>query len=159
MTPFKEIRNAVKTKFQATKDAAGFTINDFDLAESYLPEISLKTLSKPRLSVVGLGFDDIRLVREPQGELILSVQCALQSKLDGAKIKSNDLTEGDNLVEFLWELYQDCRDDSLVTGKHYSWMQTLALKNEDTGLPYSFANIRETHTFEAYFTAFYKYVT
>jgi hypothetical protein len=100
-----------------------------------------------------MAMDTERLTRAPSISYELPVQVALQRGV----ADPTDTSDLDDLVQLYEELMGTCMDDELVTGSDYTWLRNEALKDEN-GMVYQFVTLREVNCFEAYFTAYYKFL-
>ena len=147
------IRNAVYTAINSAKGNEEYVINTFNLTKTYFPQQTLEELqSTIYVRVVAMALDEDRQTRGYTKEYELPVHLGVQRAVDPSAT-----TTLDSYVQLVEELADTCADDELVSGSSYVWIRTEALKDSN-GLPYQFGVLREHHTFEAYFTAFYKYL-
>ncbi len=155
MNPNRVLRQIICAAIAARQAASEFVVNDFVLSEgTYLPSQSIEN-APPAGSVwvIGLAADDFCVTRSHAFYREMPIQIALQKVI----------TEGDPAKETaLLDLYEDLVDqlrDTLRLAtrdhEHFAWQRTEPLRDEN-GLPFAYSGLRESHTFEAFFTGFYK---
>lgn len=147
------LRDAVHAKL--TTDRTGFTIvvPANKIIKTYFPQEDLENLeTDPRICVVAEAWDESRIYRN--ATLVNRshrVKIGVQQKVD----MNNLETQMDNLVGLVQDIYGSLQTDTLtVDGRTVTWQATEAEKDEN-GFPYDFGNLRQAHTFEAYFNVTY----
>lgn len=131
-------------------DGAPYVVTSFELVQTYLPRVTLQELGQSaRVSVVGLGADEDRLSRSRRYQLDQPVQVGMQVKIDP---EDNDAI--DEYVTFFEQLRRTAR---LLDVDNYRWLRTEALRDQNR-TPYDFVRLREQHTLEAVFTAYYRFI-
>ncbi len=155
-----QIREAVLAEIEASKTATDFVRNDFEVAESYLPQTDLKDLpAAGKVWVVAMAKDDTIGTRGKMFQSEIPIQIALQQN-----VEDDDLTTINELVRIHGQLRKACirtfssltilnpDNGSVITP---AWLRNEAMR-DGTGMPLMFMGLREHSVFEAYFTAFFQ---
>lgn len=129
-------------------DVAPFAVEEFELQQTYLPRVSLPELEQsPRVWLIGLGADQEGASRKRLHLVDQPIQVCLQAKVD--------VNNHEQIEQFilLHEQLQECA--RLATTAGLTWLRNVALKDR-SNTPYDFVRLREAHTFESVFTAYYR---
>lgn len=157
MSVISEIRDEVYLRIATKKAALGYTYgNTFTLERTWRPYQLLDQISKehPTGKVYIIGGNPIGYVNQSRTQMVLgeySVMVGFQRLLSDI----TSLSEVDGYCDFVQELEDTCRKE--VDIAKYSFTRLEYLRDPD-GVPFSFILLREAHTFEAYFTAYYNRV-
>lgn len=143
--PSRTLRTALHDAIAAQASSPGYSVTTFTLREACVPSANLTDLATPIVTVIALDFDEVLLGRSLLAEGEIPVQFALQAQVD-----PSDLVACDALLDF-----QDELRGTAKTLAGYRWLRTEPLKDQN-GVPYSYTNLREQNTFEAFATAWFK---
>jgi hypothetical protein len=163
MTPaevFLLTRDAVYTAINTKKTAEEFTLNNsFDLKRTWRPWAELERfdptdgdLKDGRVYVIGARIDDI--VNQSRSNMV-QVSSPVHVGFQRAISNVDNYEEVDNYVRFLGELIDTCRLLTDITTTLTCSFSRLEWLRDPDGVPLSFIHLRESHFFEAYFTAYY----
>lgn len=149
------LREIVFAAIEQKKRTEQYTVNDFEVEETYLPHQKLTEIpAAGKVWVIGLSGDDTLLTRGDSFTREIPIQIGLQKLLQG------DPRELTRQIDRYRELEDQLRDTCRLCTKeheHFDWRRNEALKDEN-GTPFSFMGLRDQNTLEAYFTAFYQVV-
>jgi len=152
------IRDGTLSAYKTKRDSGSLAFREIKIEVSYFPNERLVDLSEqPVVYAMPLGApEQTKKTRDPEtpafeGEY--AVQTALQMM-----VSPTDNDKLDKLMLLLGQLMQICRRSTLVAAPNkFSWQRSEPLKDENE-LPYQLGQVRDSHTFEAYFNAFYLWV-
>jgi len=138
---------SLNDQFEEEHELLAFIVR-FELKQAYLPRISLPELAEsPRVTLIGLGADQSLSSRGRLHVVDQPVQVCLQAKID-----PQDDAEIQMYVILLEQL-QECARIASQPG--LTWLRNEALKDRSR-TPYDFVRLRDAHTFEGVFTAYYR---
>lgn len=157
MSVISDIRDEVYTRIAVKQANTEYSYgNTFTLEKTWRPYVLLDQLSRdhPAGKVYVIGGTPIGYANQSRTNMILgeySVMVGFQRLITDL----DDEAEIDGYVSFVQELEDTCRLE--VTPELFSFTRLEFLRDPD-GLPFSFIQMRDAHTFEAYFTVYYNHV-
>lgn len=160
MSLITDLRDDLYLQIAAKKAALEYSINTFTLEKTWIPYEELPDLTRdhPDGKVYLIGGNPIGYGISSRTNLVLgeySVMIGYQ-RIPTAQFSDSGFTaEIDSYTDFMEELEETCRLD--VTPSRYVFTRLEYLRDPD-GLPLSYIMLRDTATFEAFFTVVYKRV-
>ena len=155
-SPIITATNALETVLGIAKlDATGIigeTLlkTDFEIEQSFLPRSRLQDLvPEGKLWIVCLDSDENRITRGRAYRKEVPIQLGYQQL-----VEDTDKTTITLLINLVDQLRRVCKN-AFAGDSSILWVRTEALKDE-TGTPYNFVGLRESTTFESYFTVYYE---
>jgi hypothetical protein len=155
------LRDTVWTRIGIKKVAAQFTYaNDFTHVRTWRPWETLESLkaNHPHGKCYVITGTPGTKVNESRANSCLA-EFNVMVGFQHIVANIDDMAELDQYVHHVEELDQMCRKEIDVSSLDplFSWVRTDYIRDPD-GIPYNFVGLRDAHTFEAYFTAFYSTV-
>lgn len=154
MASIPDLRDEVYTQIGVKKALDQFTFNNFDLVRTWLPKQTFEELNEKEegiLYIIGGVFGDrfaVNRIDTASGEM--SVRVGYQRVITDVE----DVEEIDTILGFVEEIEYLCRK-AISRNTEYAYTRT-EYEKDSNGVPYSFIHYDQFHTFESYFTVFYK---
>lgn len=145
------LRDGLKASIETARDHGRLSFDKITIETGLRAQVPLEKLTAiPRITLVGLAFNQTRKLREQTRTAEFFVQFGIQAKVNPEKTD-----DCDRLLRLLEEVYDLAADDELVNNETFSFMRTDALRDENN-LPYNLHLLRESATFEAVATPIYQ---
>lgn len=146
-----DLRDAIKA--QIDTDEATYTISDLDIETAHIADHDLTDIvTKPRISVVGLAWDEVKLTRNNTKSYELPVQVVIKQSI----VTLSD-AQLNNLVTLTEEILNSINKKFTSGGRDYIWLRNEAYRDE-FGTPFNYVALRQHNFFEMMYICFYKYV-
>lgn len=144
----KEARKAVHDRIKSFRDAGKYAINGFEIEETYFPFQKLTDVPPAgKVWVIGLASDDVPFSRANSYTKEIPIQVGLQKLISDPR-KTAEIDSYITLEQQLRETVFGMDD------QRFTLLRIESLKDQND-TPFAFMGLREQHTFEAYFTAFF----
>lgn len=156
-SPQITLRQAMSTELELKKLNSDFSLNTFNVEETYLPYedlLGLKTRHPGgKLYLITMAVDEgDNRTRHPNALALREIPIGVGFQI--ADIKPTDTDKIDETMELVNEFYEFFRHFQL---EGFAWLRTVSLKDEN-GVPYQYTALRQNNLLEAYFTVYYNYV-
>jgi len=145
------LRDAVKAQIDI--DESTYTISDLDIEAVHIADHELTDIvTKPRVSVVGLAWDELKLSRNNTKSYDIPIQITVKRSL-------TDMVDPDidNLVKLTEEILNSVNKKFTADGKDYIWLRNEAYRDE-FGYPFNYLALRAHNFFEMLYVCFFKHV-